>query len=395
MYDVLHNPEHAFAHVQRYTFSVILSIMFGVRSLHVACPSLQEIYTMTKKMMALFTPGTIPPIDLFPFLKYMPERWAWWKRRILETRLLQRDIFFRLLGDCESREQRGEGNGCAIESVKQKGSEYGLTREMVGYVGGSALNGGSTTTTSYLHFFLLLMMEHPEVQVKAREELDRVVGNERLPCLDDMPNLPYIRAVIQEIHRFRPVLPLGVPRRALNDIMFGQYRIPSGSTVMVNVWGLYRDETLFDEPEKFNPDRYMVSPNGFKKDVPEHVQSEEMFKRFNLSIFGYGRRVCPGQHLAVNSISLSVARMLWGFELVEALKCASDGATTSERADSMYFSSTASNDPLPFKSTIRPRSQRHAETINLSYLQCSETFKRYEREAPPLDKEVPSVHVQA
>ena len=80
------------------------------------------------------------------------------------------------------------------------------------------LNAGSTTTASFFQFFMLLVMEHPEVQVRAKEELDKVVGTDRMPTLDDMSNLPYVNAIIQEVHRFRPIVPLCIPHRAMEDI---------------------------------------------------------------------------------------------------------------------------------------------------------------------------------
>jgi len=231
-----------------------------------------------------------------------------------------------------------------------------------------------------LQFFILFMIEHPDVQAKAREEIDRVVGSDRLPILDDMPNLPYVTAIIQEIHRTRPISPLAVPHRAMEDIMYRRYRIPAGSSVIGNIWGVYHDPNLFDDPDTFNPDRFLGSRLGFKKDAAEALQNEDMFRRFNVYPFGFGRRVCPGIHLATNSISLNVTRMLWGFEFVAAFKCSKDGTATTEPASSWDFTPGLSLDPLPFKSTIRTRTPRHAEIIEQAFFESTSTFERFERE---------------
>ena len=80
------------------------------------------------------------------------------------------------------------------------------------------------------------MALHPEVQVKAQQELDSVVGTNRLPEFWDRPALPYLRALVTELLRWHVVLPLGVPHRAIADDEYRGFLIPRGATVAVNVW---------------------------------------------------------------------------------------------------------------------------------------------------------------
>jgi cytochrome P450 len=102
--------------------------------------------------------------------------------------------------------------------------------------------------------------------------------------------------------------------------------------IIPNVWALYHSSELFDQPDTFDPDRYIASPLGFKKGV-ETDETMEMYRRFNESVFGYGRRACAGIHLASNSIELNVTRMIWAFEFLEATKCDGSG----DKADSSHF----------------------------------------------------------
>ena len=84
--------------------------------------------------------------------------------------------------------------------------------------------------------FFLTMALYPAVQKKAQEELDAVVGSERLPGLSDRPSLPYVNALIKECLRWHSAVPLGVPHSSMQDDIYGGYHIPGGSTLMPNAW---------------------------------------------------------------------------------------------------------------------------------------------------------------
>jgi len=100
----------------------------------------------------------------------------------------------------------------------------------VGYIGKGLLIPGSIAQAYYLHHFLPMVVNHSEVQRKAKEEPDQVVGSERIPDVDDIPNLLYVRAVVQEVHRFCPILTLSVNYRARGEVFYQRYRILSTQT---------------------------------------------------------------------------------------------------------------------------------------------------------------------
>lgn len=96
--------------------------------------------------------------------------------------------------------------------------------------------GGADTTVSAIMTFFLAMILYPDVQRRAQEELDRVIGNERLPVVSDLDRLPYIAAVLTETHRWHPVGPMGLPHCSTeNDEILG-YRLPKGTTFLPNNW---------------------------------------------------------------------------------------------------------------------------------------------------------------
>ncbi|KAG9000126.1 hypothetical protein FRB93_012890 [Tulasnella sp. JGI-2019a] len=379
MYDILCNPEDTYFHIQRAALSVMSSLMFGARTPTIRSPILESIFAIASRLHKLMEAGATPPFELIPLLKYIPQRFAPWKAQAKEVREMQRGLLFDLLDKCEARAAAGNGNGCYMEGILAKAEAYGLSREAIAYTGGSMLNAGSATTTSYLHFLVLLLVEHPEVQEKAHAELDRVIGPGRLPTLEDMANLPYICAIIQEIHRYRPVAPLAVPHKSLDDVYYGKYRIPQGSSVYANVWAIYRDPTLFDRPEEFYPERYLSSPLGLKKGVVDDIERTDAFKRFNLLAYGTGRRACPGIHLANNTIELNVARLLWGFKFTNTWKVDEAGRATKEKADSWHFPSGATHDPSEFKCETHVRSSQHAQVIKDSFVQSTAAFVPFEQ----------------
>ena len=123
------------------------------------------------------------------------------------------------------------------------------------------------------------MVLNPGAMRKAQEELDRVVGRDRLPDFSDRENLPYIDAVVKEVLRWAAPVPLSVPNRVIQDDEYRGYFIPAGSTVIQNVWAIFRDPSIYPDPETFNPDRFLkdgkTNPSVFNPET---------------RVFGAGRR---------------------------------------------------------------------------------------------------------
>ncbi|CAI0470724.1 unnamed protein product [Linum tenue] len=146
------------------------------------------------------------------------------------------------------------------------------------------------------------LLKHPKIFTKAAEELDRVVGKDRWVEENDIPNLPYINAIVKETMRLHPVAPLLVPRMAREDVELFGYHIAKGTRVFVNVWTIGRDPNIWDAPEEFWPERFI----GKDIDVKGHD--------FELLPFGAGRRMCPGYPLGIKVIQVSLANLLHGFK---------------------------------------------------------------------------------
>ncbi|KAI0753250.1 cytochrome P450 [Daedaleopsis nitida] len=150
--------------------------------------------------------------------------------------------------------------------------------------------------TYAMQTFFMAMVCYPEVQRRARMELDAVVGPNRLPTFEDRDSLPYITAIAKESMRWQLVAPLGVPHVSLKDDDYNCYFIPAGSAVIANLWAFCHDPRVYSDPDTFNPDRFMKD-GKINPDVRDP----------NTIVFGYGRKICPGRHFAEASLFIIIA----------------------------------------------------------------------------------------
>ena len=159
--------------------------------------------------------------------------------------------------------------------------------------------GFDTTNTTILVGILALLL-YPTVFKKAQETLDRAIGRDCLPAFSDRenPGLRYINYIVEETSRWRPLSPLGVPHKSLEDDIYNGMFIPKGSTVYFNVWAMSRDESTYEDPELFNPDRYVP--------IEEGGAGEPILQ----GPFGFGRRICVGKHLAQASVWIALATLI-------------------------------------------------------------------------------------
>jgi len=138
---------------------------------------------------------------------------------------------------------------------------------------------GGETTASAIQTFFLAMVLYPDCVRKAQEELDVVVGRDRLPNFSDKHSLPYICAIVKEVLRWYPVLPLAIVHRLTEDDVFEGMFLPAGSLVIGNAWAILHDESVYKDPGTFNPDRFLKDG-----ELDPDIRPPEV------AAFGFGRR---------------------------------------------------------------------------------------------------------
>jgi len=172
---------------------------------------------------------------------------------------------------------------------------------------------GADTVGVLMEWAMARMVLHPEIQEKAQEELDRVVGRSRAVDGTDVKKLVYIQAVVKETLRLHPPGPLlSWARLSTCDTIIDGHHVPAGTTGMVNMWAISQDRQVWDEPMLFRPERF-VHGGGDESEVISIMGSD-----LRLAPFGSGRRSCPGKTLGISSVEFWIATLLHEYKWVPA-----------------------------------------------------------------------------
>ncbi|KAG2123185.1 cytochrome P450 [Suillus cothurnatus] len=338
---VFSNPDQLQAHVRHTAGAVILRISHGYEVKENNDPFID----LADRVMDQFSRSTIPGafiVDIVPFLANVPEWFpgAGFKRLAREwSQNLKEmvDVSYKFVKD-----QMDAGIApISFTSNLLEGRTLSAEEEhIVKWSAASLYAGGADTTVSTIYSVFLAMTLFPDVQKKAQAEIDAVVGSDRFPSFTDRDSLPYTEALVKEVLRWNVVGPTAIPHRVTEDDIHDGYYIPKGSVVIPNIWFMLNNPRTYANPSQFNPERFL--DNNGKDPEPEP----------RTICFGFGRRICPGLHLADASVWISTVMSLAVFDISKVIE---NGVEITPEVD--HTSGTISH-PMPFKCSIKPRSAK-------------------------------------
>ncbi|XP_036447041.1 cytochrome P450 2H1-like [Colossoma macropomum] len=158
-------------------------------------------------------------------------------------------------------------------------------------------SAGTETTANTLRWGIIYMMNHPDVQERCHEEIIRVLGFDRSPCMDDRARLPYTCATVYEIQRYANIIPLGVVHVTTEPTELRGYHLPAGTDVWPNLTAIMTDKEHWKYPNTFNPENFLDEKGQFCKN--------DYFLPFSL-----GPRVCLGETLARTELFIFFTSLL-------------------------------------------------------------------------------------
>ncbi|KAF9002274.1 putative cytochrome P450 monooxygenase [Cyathus striatus] len=369
LHDILENPKDIFIHIRRLTASTMFSLVYGQQfpKYHNSAP--EAYFEGIKLLNQAVDPGAHPPIDVFPFLKLLPGKW---KEMCNKAKIVRDGVYGSLLKTCEEQLRDGKGGECFLAKVISEREKRGLEWKEIYGVGAVLMDAGAETTASYLQCIVMSLITFPECQKKARDEIEEVIGD-RMPTLDDFDNLPYLKALLKEVIRFTPILPVAVPHVSTEEVTYKDYIIPKGSIIFMNTWGVYHDPELFPNPDAFIPERHFTSGNKAELKVRENlifgagrvsvalILSQARFNNIHLD----AKRLCPGEPIAMQVVPLNVMKLLWAYTFEK-----DDSGTGTIGMDAFAKPGIALT-PLPFTCKIEARSEKRTAMIKEMFLASS------------------------
>lgn len=292
-------PVHPNEMLSRSSFEMAVRIFFGAGL--DAVPRFQEMMSLLWDDMDWTRSAANNPdlADLLRWTAFLPNKSVKEARRLKEVRA---GIFNALVDAVRNRSDYDPSAPSCMVDVMLAGEASGeLTPSMFHDLLMDNMMPQTDGVATTVKFFLLIVANRPEIQAGIHEELDRVVGREAIPTVDDRDRLPYTFAAIAESMRYRTASPMSIAHQASQDVGVGGYRIPAGAMVLANLYGIHHDARFWDLPHEVIPERFLPQADG----SPAPALTDGAFIPF-----GVGHRRCTGEVLGEIEVWLYITRLM-------------------------------------------------------------------------------------
>jgi len=305
LWRVLQTPKDYANHLQTEAGAFILKVTYGY---NVAPNGLDPLVAASENIVALFQHCATPQnwlVNIIPAMRHVPEWFPGGSFKKTGREIAQGIAHFVAKPLEFTKYQKAQN--CHEPSYASDLIDQGEDNAVVEWTAGAMYMAGADTTAASLKGFLLGLLLFPEVQRKAQAEIDRVIGPNRLPTLADRDDLPYIEALLKEVHRWHTVAPMALTHMADEDIIYNGYLIPKGAAIMANAWFFNHDPEVHPDPLVFSPERFLTEDGHEPEPDPREIS------------FGFGRRICPGKWIADTAIFVTMAQTLAAYNVTKAV----------------------------------------------------------------------------
>ncbi|TFK34081.1 cytochrome P450 [Crucibulum laeve] len=323
-------------HIRRFSASIVFCVSYGRRLASLD----DEVISTTQKIEECILPGKFI-VESWPILLALPRFLQWFRWDPEKRRSEDTEFYLSLMNSVRDRMKLGIAQPCTATRALHKQADFGLDDIQSAYALSAPSQAGVGTVRHFtilnIRLYKVAMILFPDAMRKAQAELDIIVGMDTLPGFEHEPSLTYLQALIKETLRWRAIVPTGLPHSTIADDVYEGMYIPKGSTVYANIYAMTRDPEMFPEPDNFRPERFLNTDDA---------------RLANYTInFGFGRRICPGMHVANRSLFIFISRVLWAFDIVPPKRA--DGKPILPPSDD--FTTGLTSHPKPFGYSFVPR----------------------------------------
>ncbi|KAH7922947.1 cytochrome P450 [Leucogyrophana mollusca] len=342
--NLLDDSQHYPAHLELHSAAIIMSVIYGYDTVSRNDPLVTTVQNAIDVGLKVSTPEKTALLDALPFLYYLPSWFpgATFKQDAALCRKHWSDMievpYQYVKNEVAAGTEKVSMVADALKRYPIDETSSVVTERAIKNSAGAAFSAGAESTHGTLMTFLYAMILNPGVRQRAQAEIDSIVGNDRLPRFEDRASLPYVDAILRETLRWHPIAPLGVAHATTNADTFQGMHIPKGALVMANIWAMSQNAVKYPDPSEFKPERFLTAEGGLTDDKVPYA-------------FGFGRRVCPGRHLAEASLWSAMVVILAVFDVTKPIDELGNEVDFEPK-----WATGLNSHPLPFPCRIVPRS---------------------------------------
>ncbi|KAM0813783.1 putative Cytochrome P450 [Seiridium cardinale] len=334
----LNDPTTWYAHHYRYAITIMSKIVIN----EVLPKSQTELDDLQKVTSTFLSSINSSFAEFFPQLNWLPESCQTWRRHWKEMGNFHYDTIKTWWTDMRPRAELSAKPSFVRDVVLEK---FSGTEEQSMYLTMSVMAAGADNPRMAMNAWVMACIVSPSAMQRARQELDLIYGTDdlHLPSLNDLSKLPYMCAVVKEVLRWRPVVPLMPQRVLVEDLEFEGFRFPAGTEFLVNSVPVCSNG--YSRPGEFRPERWLGEDDEGEAGEKATVKQDLWHFAFNA-----GRRSCVGYKLAQKILFVTFARLLYCFDF-----------SLKDDQDVTRLNPFGLGEPFPVKITVR--SKAHAQLI--------------------------------